>query len=293
MTERPRIADYAALFKPRVMSLVTFTAIVGWIAAPGDRQLVDALASIIAIAAGGGAAGALNMWFDADIDARMERTRARPIPAGRMPRGIVLTIGLAVAAAAVLILGLAGSPLAAALLLFTIGFYVVIYTMWLKRSTPYSVVIGGLAGALPPAIAWAAKTGSLSIDPLLMVGLILAWTPPHSWALVLMRHGDYANAQVPSLSVTHGTAVTRRQILLYSLLLVPISLSPGLTCLGGIAYLTVAGIASGLFLLFAIRLRMATDVNEAAAARRLFLFSLIYLFLLFAALGAEHLLQTR
>jgi protoheme IX farnesyltransferase len=294
--------DYLALMKPRVMSLVVFTGLVGWVAAPGQGNWILAAASILAIAAAAGAAGSLNMWFDADIDAQMKRTRARPVPAGKVNKEEALSLGLVISALSVLVMALAANFFAAALLAFTIWFYAVVYTMWLKRSTPQNIVIGGLAGALPPAVAWAAKTGGLSLDPLLLVAIIFMWTPPHFWALCLYQRGDYAKAGVPMLPVTHGPKATRLQILLYSLALVPLAFAPVLTGLGGWLYAGVSAFGGALFLILAIRVAgsRAGETAEAGspdlyavkqgdlAARNLFAFSILYLFLLFAALLAEH-----
>jgi heme o synthase len=191
----------------------------------------------------------LNMWYDADIDARMKRTRARPVPAGKVPASEALTFGLVISALSVVIMALAAGPLAAGLLAFSIWFYAVVYTMWLKRATPQNIVIGGLAGALPPAIAWAAKTGGLSLDPLILVAIIFMWTPPHFWALCLYQRGDYANVGVPMLPVTHGAKHTRLNILLYSLALAPLTLAPVATGLGGWIYAAVAGFGSLIFLI--------------------------------------------
>jgi heme o synthase len=294
--------DYLQLMKPRVMSLVIFTAVVGWLAAPGDIHPVLAFASLLAIAAGAGAAGALNMWYDADIDIRMKRTRARPVPAGKVPAEEAKMFGIVVGGLSVVLLALAGGPLAAALLAFTILFYAIVYTMWLKRATPHNIVIGGLAGALPPAIAWAAKTGGLSVDPLILVAIIFMWTPPHFWALALYQRGDYAAVGVPMLPVTDGAKATRAQILIYSLLLVPLSLAPVATGLGGWVYAGVAAFGGAIFLALAVKIffSRAGEAGDVAgpdlyavkkgdlAARNLFAFSILWLFLIFAALLAEY-----
>jgi len=302
-TLKPATAgDYLQLMKPRVMSLVIFTAVVGWLAAPGDVSPVLAFASILAIAAAAGAAGSLNMWYDADIDARMKRTRARPVPAGKVPASEALSFGLVISALSVVIMALAAGPLAAGLLAFSIWFYAVVYTMWLKRATPQNIVIGGLAGALPPAIAWAAKTGGLSLDPLILVAIIFMWTPPHFWALALYQRGDYANVGVPMLPVTHGAKHTRLNILVYSLALAPLTLAPVVTGLGGWIYAAVAGFGSLIFLVLAVKIftSRAGETADAGsadlyavkrgdlAARNLFAFSILFLFLVFAALLVEH-----
>ena len=285
-------SDYIALMKPRVMSLVVFTGLVGYAVAPGQGDLVLGFASILAIAVAAGAAGALNMWFDADIDAVMTRTRARPIPSGRVPREEALMLGLTLSALSVVTMLLAANLLAAMLLAFTIFFYAVVYTMWLKRSTPQNIVIGGLAGALPPAIAWAAKTGALGLDPLILVAIIFVWTPPHFWALALVQRQDYAAARVPMLPVTHGAKITRAHILAYALLLAPLGLAPVLTGLGGVFYGAAAALGGALFVLLAVRVARSgageADKAQDKPARDLFAYSILYLFVLFAALLAEH-----
>ena len=286
-------ADYIALLKPRVMSLVVFTGLVGYVAAPGAGNPVLGFAAILSIAIAAGASGALNMWFDADIDAVMTRTRARPIPSGRVARDEALMLGLTLSALSVVTMQLAAGPWAAGMLAFTIFFYAVVYTMWLKRATPQNIVIGGLAGALPPAIAWAAKTGALSLDAALLVAIIFFWTPPHFWALSLLQKDDYAAASVPMLPVTHGARATRRHIFAYALLLAPIGATPFFTGLGGILYGVLAALNGVVFVALALRvLRSHAGESDAAAnkpARDLFGFSILYLFVLFAALLVEHL----
>jgi len=290
--DRPSSAsDYVALLKPRVMSLVVFTGLVGYVAAPGAGDGVLGFAAILSIAIAAGASGALNMWFDADIDATMTRTRMRPIPAGRVARDEALMLGLTLSALSVVTMQLAAGPLAAGLLAFTIFFYAVVYTMWLKRSTPQNIVIGGLAGALPPAIAWAAKTGSLTIDPILLVAIIFMWTPPHFWALSLLQKSDYEAAKVPMLPVTHGARSTRRHIFAYSLVLAPLGLAPVFTGLVGWAYGAIAA-AGGLFFVFLAWRVLRSQAGEGEGAqnkpaRDLFGFSILYLFALFAAVLAE------
>src|SRR5580658_7234929 len=222
------VGDYIELMKPRVMSLVVFTALVGLLIAPGHVHPVIGLTALICIAVGAGAAGALNMWYDADIDARMARTAERPIPAGRLAPGEALAFGLTLATFAVVVLGLLVNAVAGALLAATIAFYVLVYTMWLKRTTPQNIVIGGAAGALPPVIGWAAATGGVTIEPTLLFLIIFFWTPPHFWALSLYRTEDYARAGVPMLPVVAGDRETRRQILLYTLLLAPLGTAPWL-----------------------------------------------------------------
>jgi heme o synthase len=290
--ERPASAsDYVALLKPRVMSLVVFTALVGYVAAPGQGDLVLGFAAILSIAVAAGASGALNMWYDADIDAVMTRTRSRPIPAGRVPREEALMLGLTLSALSVVTMLLAGGAVAAALLAFTIFFYAVVYTMWLKRSTPQNIVIGGLAGALPPAIAWAAKADVLTLDPWLMMAIIFMWTPPHFWSLALMQSRDYAAARVPMLPVTHGAKTTRAHIFAYALLLAPLGLAPVFTGLGGMIYGAIASVGGAFFVFLAFRvLRSRAGEGERALdkpARDMFAFSILYLFALFAALLAE------
>lgn len=280
--------DFIALLKPRVMSLVVFTALVGLVRAPDHVHPVIAFTAILCIAVGAGAAGALNMWWDADIDAVMSRTRRRPIPAGKVTPREALAFGLTLSCFSVGVLGLLVNVLSAALLAFTIFFYVVIYTMWLKRSTPQNIVIGGAAGAFPPMVAWAAASGSISLESLLLVAIIFFWTPPHFWALALYRAEDYARAGVPMLPVTAGADETRRQILLYTLFLVPLAISPVVLGYAGIAYGVVSAV-TGLGMLWLALSVYRTRTGEAAvkAARRLFGFSILYLFLLFATLLVE------
>jgi len=283
--------DYVALLKPRVMSLVVFTAATGLLVAPVPVHPMIAFASILFIAIGGGASGALNMWYDADIDAVMRRTRARPVPDGRVLPGEALMFGLWLSGFAVVMLGLAGNPLAAGLLAFTIFFYAVVYTIWLKRRTPLNIVIGGAAGAFPPVIGWAVATGGVGLDSVLMFALIFLWTPPHFWALSLYMDDDYTRAGVPMLPVTHGRAVTRRQILLYSGVLAPLAVGIGFSAIGGPLYLAVAVVLNIVLLLSAARLwsrdEAAAKADRYRAERSFFRFSLVYLFLHFAALLAQ------
>jgi heme o synthase len=276
------VEDYAALLKPRVMSLVVFTALVGMAAAPGGLHPALAIIGLLAIAAGAGASGALNMWFDADIDGLMRRTRTRPVPAGRLDRSEALAFGIVLGAFAVVVLGLATNWLAAALLAFTIFFYVVVYTMWLKRWTAQNIVIGGAAGALPPVIGWAAVTGTVSLEPLLYFLTIFMWTPPHFWALALFTRGDYERAGVPMMPNVAGDESTRRQILLYSLLLAPIGALPFMVGGAGIVYGVAAAVLGAEFVRRAFVLWRRGDADGNRAARRLFMFSLLYLFALFA-----------
>jgi protoheme IX farnesyltransferase len=280
--------DYLALMKPRVMSLVVFTALVGLAIAPGSIHPVLAFTALLCIAVGAGAAGALNMWYDADIDAVMTRTAARPIPRRRIAPGEALGFGITLAGFSVAVLGLLVSWLAAALLAFTIFFYVVIYTMWLKRRTPQNIVIGGAAGAFPPVIGWAAATGSISVEPILLFLIVFFWTPPHFWALSLIRTDDYARAKVPMLPVVAGAAETRRQILAYSLLLVPVGAAPWLLGFAGVIYGATALAAGAAMTALAWRVRRHSDGEPAAAAaRQLFAYSILYLFVLFAVLLIE------
>jgi len=285
----PGIGDFLTLMKPRVMSLVIFTALTGMIAAPGDLHPVLGTIALLAIAIGAGASGALNMWYDADIDARMARTAARPIPRGHLTRDEALSFGAVLSVFSVLTLGVLVNWTAGALLALTIAYYLFIYTMWLKRRTPQNIVIGGAAGAFPPMIGWAAVTGTVSIESMLMFLIIFMWTPPHFWALALYRCRDYERAGVPMLPVVAGAQETRRQIWLYSLILVPLAVLPVAVGLGGIAY-AIASVGLGaVFLYLAWRVRKITEGREAdTAARRLFAFSILYLFGLFAVLLVEH-----
>ncbi len=286
--------DYFALLKPRVMTLVVFTAFVGLIAAPQGVHPVVAFAAILFIAVGGGASGALNMWWDADIDRVMKRTRNRPIPAGKVTESEAFAFGITLAAFAVVMLTLATNVLAGALLAFTIFFYVVIYSMWLKRWTPQNIVIGGAAGAFPPMIGWAAVTGSVSIESVLMFALIFMWTPPHFWALALFMRSDYDKAGVPMLTVTHGRPATRRHILVYTLLLAALAIVTAFTSVGGPIYLTVAVALNAAFILGAVRIwrrdEDMADADDYAVEKKFFRLSLYYLFAHFVAIALEALL---
>jgi protoheme IX farnesyltransferase len=281
-----RLADFVSLMKPRVMFLAVFTAAVGLAIAPGHLDFFRGCLAVIAIATGAGAAGVLNMWYDADIDAAMTRTASRPIPRGKISRAEALVFGLVLAGSAVAVLAVALNPKAAALLAFAIFFYVVVYTIWLKRRTPQNIVIGGAAGALPPVIGWTAGTGAIDFESLILFLIIFLWTPPHFWALSLNRADEYAHANVPMLPVVAGRAATTRQILFYSALLVPVSLLPWALGFAGIIYGVVAAISGALFVVFAWQLRKASDTDRQAA-HRLFAFSIVYLFVLFAALLAS------
>ena len=285
----PSVGEFVELMKPRVMSLVVFTALTGMLAAPGSIHPVIGVIALLAIATGAGASGALNMWYDADIDARMARTAARPIPRGRVTGGEALTFGSILAVLSILTLGVLVNWTAGALLALTIAFYIFVYTMWLKRRTPQNIVIGGAAGAFPPMIGWAAVTGSVSVESVLMFLIIFVWTPPHFWALALYRCRDYERAGVPMLPVVAGAEETRRQIWLYSLILVPLAITPVLIGLAGIVYGVVSAVLGAVFLYLAWKVRRITEGREAdQAARQLFVFSILYLFLLFAVLLVEH-----
>jgi len=300
-----RWQDFLQLMKPRVMSLVIFTAITGLVCSNHPINPILASVSILCIAVGAGASAALNMWYDADIDSKMRRTRGRPVPAGRVQGSDALALGVILSLFSVMLLGMTVNWLAAGLLAFTIFFYAVVYTMWLKRSTPQNIVIGGLAGALPPVIGWAAATGTTPLNAWLLCAIIFMWTPPHFWALSLYTSEDYEKAGVPMMPVTAGAASTRKQILIYSLLFTPLCLVPAFTGLGGKAYLAVAAVGGAVFLLLAWRVFRSRagdaadprqddglyDVKAAAKdARNLFAFSILYLTLLFATLLTEHVL---
>ena len=280
-----RLPHFITLMKPRVMALAVFTAFVGLrIASARLDPLLESIA-VIAIAAGAGAAGVLNMWYDADIDAVMARTAGRPIPRGAVSRLEALAFGLILASSAVAVLALAVNLHAAALLAFAIFFYVVVYTIWLKRSTPQNIVIGGAAGALPPMIGWAAATGEIGLEPFVLFLIVFLWTPPHFWSLALNRVDEYGSAGVPMLPVVAGRVETTRQILIYSILLFPISLLPWALGFAGVAYGATAAVCGATFIALALRLARSSDADRRPA-HRLFAFSILYLFLLFAALLA-------
>ncbi|MCW3473361.1 heme o synthase [Limobrevibacterium gyesilva] len=288
--------DWIALLKPRVMTLVVFTGLVGLLVAPGHLHPILAFTAVLCIAVGAGAAGAINMWYDRDIDAVMRRTKNRPIPAGRIRAGEALGFGVTLAVASVLVMGLATNALAAAVLALSIAFYVFVYTMWLKRRTPQNIVIGGAAGAFPPVIGWAAVTGGLDVMPVLMFAIIFFWTPPHFWALSLWAHTDYQRAGVPMLPVVAGATETRRQIVLYTLLLVPLSLLPWMLHQTGAIY-GLSALVLGLGFLASVW-RVARDRQDAAGvsltgdapAKAAFKFSILYLFVLFAALAVDRMI---
>ena len=300
-----RWQDFLQLLKPRVMSLVIFTALTGLVCAGSRVNPILAAVAILCIAVGAGASAALHMWYDADIDAKMRRTRGRPVPAGRVQGADALALGVVLSIFSVMLMGMALNWLAAGLLAFTIFFYAVVYTVWLKRSTAQNIVIGGLAGALPPVIGWAAATGTTPLNAWLLCAIIFMWTPPHFWALSLYTSEDYEKAGVPMMPLVAGAASTRRQILVYSLLFTPLCLVPAFTGLGGPVYLAAAAVGGLIFVLLALRLVRSHageatgqrnddglyDVRAGAKdARNLFAFSILYLSLLFATLLGEHLM---
>lgn len=272
------LADYLKLLKPRVMSLVVFSGLAGLLLAPGTLHPILAIVAVLCIAVGSGAAGAINMWYDRDIDAVMERTKLRPIPNGRIAPGDALGFGIVLAVGSVAIMGLTVSIPAALILTVAILFYVFVYTIWLKRRTPQNIVIGGAAGAFPPMIGWASVTGSISIESIVLFALIFFWTPPHFWSLALYRAGDYEKAGVPMLPVVAGTRETKRQIIIYTLLLLPLAVAPALLGVTGWLYGVFSLILSLLFLVAAVLVWV--DETERAS-RRMFTFSIVYLFLLF------------
>jgi protoheme IX farnesyltransferase len=275
---RAQVLDFIALLKPRVMSLVVFSGFAGLYVAPGSIHPLLAAVAVLCIAVGAGAAGAINMWYDRDIDAMMERTRLRPIPSGRMAPEEALAFGVTLSIFAVMLMGLAVNWMAAALLAAASAFYVFIYTIWLKRRTPQNIVIGGAAGAFPPMIGWAAVTGSVSLESIALFAIIFFWTPPHFWALALYRQGDYAKAGVPMLPVVAGKAATKKQMLIYTLLLFPLALTPALLGITGTLYAVAAGVLNGCFVLLALKV-LRSDSNKPA--RDMFGFSILYLFALF------------
>ena len=279
------VGDYVALLKPRVMSLVIFTALVGMLAAPGHMHPVMAFTSLLCIAVGAGASGALNMWYDRDIDAVMSRTAKRPIPSGRISPSEALTFGLVLAFFSVFVLGTLVNWFAAALLAFTIFFYAVIYTMWLKRWTAQNIVIGGAAGALPPVVGWVAATGSLAVEPWLLFLIIFLWTPPHFWALALYRNEDFVRAKLPMMPVVAGPDSTRLQILLYTVVLVAVAIAPWPLGYFDSAYGIVAVVSGAAMLWCAVQVyREREGAAAERATRNLFTYSLAYLFVLFATL---------
>ena len=289
------VRDWIALLKPRVMTLVVFTGLIGVLVAPGRLHPVLAFTAVLCIAVAAGACGAINMWYDRDIDAVMKRTRNRPIPAGRIEPGAALGYGVTLAAGSVLMMFVAVNLAAAIVLALSIGFYVFVYTMWLKRRTPQNIVIGGAAGAFPPVVGWAAVTGSVDLLPLLLFAIVFVWTPPHFWSLALWANEDYRRAGVPMLPVVAGAKETRKQIVLYTLLLLPLSLAPWALGLSGRIY-GIAALTLGLGFLLSVW-RVATDRQDAsgvsltgdAPAKAAFRYSILYLFALFAALAVDRL----
>ena len=287
--------DWIALLKPRVLTLVVFTGLIGLLVAPGHLNVVLAFTAILCISVAAGACGAINMWYDRDIDAVMRRTRTRPIPAGRIEPGPALGFGITLAVGSVLVMGLAVNIPAALILALSICFYVFVYTMWLKRRTPQNIVIGGAAGAFPPVIGWAAVTGSVDLIPLVLFGIVFIWTPPHFWSLALWANDDYRRAGVPMLPVVAGAKETRRQILLYTLVLVPLTLVPFFLGFSGMVYGVAAALLGAMFLLRVYG--VMTDRQDAAGvsltgdapAKRAFKYSVLYLFVLFAALAVDRL----
>ncbi len=278
-SEGARVSDFLQLLKPRVMSLVVFSGLAGLMAAPGHLHPLLAAVAVLCIAIGAGASGAINMWYDRDIDAVMSRTCRRPIPAGRVDPSEAAGFGVVLAIGSVALMGLAVNWLAAGLLAGAILFYVFVYTMWLKRRTPQNIVIGGAAGAFPPMIGWAAVTGHVTLAPIALFLLIFMWTPPHFWALALFRAGDYAKAGVPMLPVVAGARATKIQMLVYTLILFPVALAPWALGVAGHLYGLAAAILGGLFILAAVSVMLdGTD----RSAKRMFAFSILYLFLLFA-----------
>ena len=280
--------DYFDLLKPRVMSLVIFTAFVGMVAAPGTLHPLLAAISLLSIAVGAGASGALNMWWDADIDAIMTRTAKRPIPAGRVPRSEAAAFGGFLSVLSVSLLALASNYLAAGLLAFTIFFYVVVYSMWLKRLTPQNIVIGGAAGALPPVVGWAAVSGGAPLEAWVLFAIIFLWTPPHFWALALYKRGDYERAGIPMMPVVKGEASTRRQIFAYAIVLAAVGAAPFLIGMASIFYLMIAASLGAVFIWLSWRV-MRADADDHGPAKKLFGFSILYLFAIFATLLIERL----
>ncbi|MBF9195501.1 heme o synthase [Microvirga terrestris] len=283
------VSDFFALLKPRVMFLVVFTALVGMVVSPSTVHPIVAFVSLLMIAVGGGASGCLNMWWDADIDAVMTRTAKRPIPAGKIQPGEALAFGMTLSVGSVIILGLVSNWLAAGLLAFTIFFYVVVYSMWLKRTTPQNIVIGGAAGALPPVVAQAAVTGHVALDSIVLFAIIFMWTPPHFWALALVKSGDYQRAGIPMLPNVAGPDATRFQILAYTILLAPLGIAPVALGFGGLAYAIISLVGGFGMLALALQVyRLRQGEPAMRVAQQLFGFSILYLFLLFATLLVEH-----
>ena len=287
------VADWIALLKPRVMSLVVYSGAIGLLIAPGRINPVLGFAAILCIAVAAGACGAINMWYDRDIDAVMRRTAERPIPAGRIEPGAALGFGVVLAVGAVVVMGLATNTVAAGVLALSIGFYVFVYTLWLKRRTPQNIVIGGAAGAFPPVIGWAAVTGSVDAIPLILFAIVFVWTPPHFWSLALWANDDYRRAGVPMLPVVAGAKETRRQIAIYTVLLAPLTLAPWIMGFSGAPYAVAAAILNAGFLICAWRVltdkqdALGVSLTDDAPARAAFKYSILYLFLLLGALAAD------
>ncbi|CAM9135190.1 unnamed protein product, partial [Phaeothamnion confervicola] len=288
--EEATVGDYFALLKPRVMSLVVFTGLTGMMMAPGAINPVIGFIALLCIAVGAGASGALNMWYDADIDAHMERTKTRPIPMGRVAPAEALNLGVTLSLGSILLMGIAVNATSAALLALTIGFYLFIYTMWLKRRTPQNIVIGGAAGAFPPMIGWAAVTGTVSVESIVLFMIIFMWTPPHFWALALYRSSEYAKVGVPMLPVVAGRIETCKQILIYTMLMIPLAVAPWAMGFASFYYGISAIVLSLLFAVMAWRVWLSRDASGDAAdkpAKQLFAYSILYLMLIFAALLTE------
>ena len=294
-TREAEVGDYFELLKPKVMRLVLFTATVGLIVAPGSVNPLIAFATLLCVAAGAGGAGALNMWWDSDIDLIMKRTAARPIPSGRITSDQTLALGIFLSAFSVGLLGLFANWVAAGLLAFTILFYILIYTIWLKRTTSQNIVIGGAAGAFPPMIGWSIVTGGVGVESVLMFLLIFIWTPPHFWTLALFIKQDFMNAKVPMLTVTHGNQVTRKQILVYTILLSFVAVGIAFSQIGGPIYFSVALVLNGWFLFGSVKIYLRSDKtsqdDKFSEEKKLFLFSIFYLFAHFSAIGLEVLLR--
>ncbi len=294
-TQTAELSDWIALLKPRVMTLVVFTGVIGLVIAPGHLNPVLAFTAVLCIAVAAGACGAINMWYDQDIDALMRRTRNRPIPAGRMEPGAALGFGVTLAVGSVIVMGLAVNLVAASVLVLSIAFYVFVYTMWLKRRTPQNIVIGGAAGAFPPLIGWASVTGSVDLLPLVLFAIVFFWTPPHFWSLALFANADYQRAGVPMLPVVAGAKETRRHILIYTLLLVPLSLVPWMIGFSGLIYGLSALLLGAGFIVSAWRVAVdrqdasGVSLTKDAPARAAFKYSILYLFALFAAIAVDRL----
>lgn len=288
----PTAGDYFSLLKPRVMSLVIFTAFIGLLVAPGEIHPIIGFTAILCIAVAAGASGCLNMWYEADLDAKMKRTAGRPIPSGKIDPESALHFGVGLSVASVLTMGLLVNAVAAVLLTVTILFYVVVYTMWLKRRTAQNIVIGGASGAFPPMVAWAAVTGDVSLASVTLFAIIFMWTPPHFWALSLYACKDYANAGIPMLPVVSGEKATKNHIMLYTLAMVPVTLLPWYFGFAGLIYGATAALLGGMFiwLSYALLTDKKSVDEDSASAKKVFFFSIFYLFALFAVLGIENLI---